>query len=337
MSRAEQQIRELLGPLDPMRHDERGAVPPPDLDAAGLTDIGEPAGTVRPAGRRRSLLAAAAAAAVLVAGGLAWNALGPSTPKGFAATPPPLTIIPAADGRPAKAVLEAIADAAAASGVPAGGPGQTEYHKMRNWHLSSQVDSRGTVSAIQPEQYEAWLRPDNSRRQVTRKAPPEFQSDHDREQWDAETEGSERVHEGSNSGDWKDRPPTDLDALRVRLAGNRPVDLMGSVAYVDGIGDLLRDRVLLPAERAAVLRVLADLPGIRHDGQTRDRTGRPGQAFSVDTAGHGLPARYTFVIDPAAGLILAEEEMLTTDPGLLNVRVPAVIGYETYLTAEFLP
>ena len=81
--------------------------------------------------------------------------------------------------------------------------------------------------------------------------------------------------------------------------------------------------------------MIGGLPGPRHDGETRDRAGRRGQAFSVDSDGHGRPARHAFGVDPANGLILDTEEMLTTSAGKPDVRIPAVISYQIYLRAEF--
>jgi hypothetical protein len=107
------------------------------------------------------------------------------------------------------------------------------------------------------------------------------------------------------------------------------------IATIDAIHDLLGQWIPAPAERADLLRVIAALPGLTYDGATRDRAGRAGQAFSVNTNGHGLPARYTFVVDPTDGRILDAEEMLTTSAGKLNVRIPAVISYVTYVQAEF--
>ncbi|MFF0370602.1 hypothetical protein [Micromonospora sp. NPDC005087] len=50
---------------------------------------------------------------------------------------------------------------------------------------------------------------------------------------------------------------------------------------------------------------------------------------------HGLPARYTLIVDPGTGAPLGYEEMLTSTAGKLNVTVPAVITYRSYLVAEY--
>ncbi|GLW53662.1 hypothetical protein Kpho01_16730 [Kitasatospora phosalacinea] len=97
---------------------------------------------------------------------------------------------------------------------------------------------------------------------------------------------------------------------------------------------LLRAQVLAPGQRAAVLRLVAALPGLSYDGSVTDRAGRPGGAFSAESNGSGLPARCTFVMDRDSGRILGDEEMLTTRAGALNVPVPSVISYAAYLSAR---
>lgn len=334
MSRATEEIRRLVGPLDPMRA-ERPSTAPPVLDLIGRTTP-EPA---RHPVRRRSVLAVAAAAMVIAGGVVVWNAAGPSAPRGYAATPPPLTFTPPTDPRPAKEILSDIAARAVSSSIPAGTPGGTDYLKLKAWYLNSQTDRSGTVSAVQASEQERWLHPDGSGRQVTRKYPPEFQSAADRDKWVAGDSGGDDVQEwgpGHFATDvMKDRPPPGMAALGAWLRASHPHQ-SDPIATIDAVRDLLNQWVLQPAERADLLRVIAALPGLTHDGATLDRAGRQGEAFSIDTNGHGLPARYTFVVDPANGLILDAEEMLTTSPGKLNVRVPAVISYVTYLQAEFL-
>ncbi|MDR7302353.1 CU044_5270 family protein [Haloactinomyces albus] len=337
MRRTEQHVRELLGSLDPMRDDERAAGVPPV--PARITGV-EPSAArrKRPRARIRRAILAGAAAAVLLAGGLMWTSAGPSTPEGHAATPPLLKITPPQQDRPAAQRLHAIADRAAASGVPDGATGRTEYIRMKNWYLHSQIDRSGTISAIQPQMRESRRHPDGSGRTVIRKQPPRFRSEAGREQWAGDTSDSKRVHRwsaGERTTPWDGRPPTDTDALRSWLR-QRPSGQSEPLRTFSAITDLLRNRVLLPEERAAVLRVLAELPGLRYNGTTHDRADRPGQAFSLESDDSGLPTRYTLILDPGTGRFLGYEEMLTTSAGALNVPVPSVITYETYLDRKFL-
>ena len=100
------------------------------------------------------------------------------------------------------------------------------------------------------------------------------------------------------------------------------------------ISDLHRERVLDGPLRAAVLRVLATVPGMEYHGTVTDRRGRVGAAFSLEHDLGGLPTRTTFVVDEATGQLLATEDVLTTTAGMLQVPIPSVTSYETFLVAE---
>jgi hypothetical protein len=67
-----------------------------------------------------------------------------------------------------------------------------------------------------------------------------------------------------------------------------------------------------------------------------DREGRTGLAVHVDTDMGGLPERRTLVIDPASGTVLASETELTESAGALNVRVPSVIAYTSFLGSAYV-
>jgi hypothetical protein len=129
------------------------------------------------------------------------------------------------------------------------------------------------------------------------------------------------------------RPGSPLTSAATRLSVGHPVE-NGPAETVVAVTDLARERVLTPAERAAVLRVVAALPGLTYRGEVADRAGRPGEAFSIDSAYSGLMTRYTLIVDPRGGGLLGFEEMLTRSAGKLNVAIPSVIGYESYLVAD---
>ncbi|MFG3713329.1 hypothetical protein [Micromonospora sp. NPDC047730] len=59
--------------------------------------------------------------------------------------------------------------------------------------------------------------------------------------------------------------------------------------YLEDVAQLAGLRLLNPAQRAAVLRLLADLPGITVTGTVTDRAGRTGEAFSITTNATACP------------------------------------------------
>jgi hypothetical protein len=50
-----------------------------------------------------------------------------------------------------------------------------------------------------------------------------------------------------------------------------------------------------------------------------------------------LPTRYTVIFSADTGGLIADEQVLTTTAGKLNVAIPAVIGYTLYLEADWQP
>jgi hypothetical protein len=70
-------------------------------------------------------------------------------------------------------------------------------------------------------------------------------------------------------------------------------------------------------------------------GTVIDRAGRAGIAVALDSAYSGLATHYVLIIDPRTGQLLADEATLTTSAGKLNVRIPAVVDYEVFLSADY--
>ena len=355
IDKAVRQLRQAWGPLDPAR--DGAGVPGARARADGLRKIlatapSEQRGTVLvPVFRRRVLMAAGGLTAAAVACGVAVAVWNPARPAAYAATPAPLAYEPPAgpvraEPRLAQLAVAAERDSATAGhdptaadpGVPAGT--RVEHLRIASWDLHTEVDGQRVTSAVVAVQRESWRARDDSGRITRRYLEPVFDSDRARQAWrDAGSPGAGTGPQttvyppGRFPAIWSDRPPADTAGLTRWLQHHHPAGA-GPAAAGAAIVDLLRERVLTGAERAAVLRVLARLPGVEFTGAVRDRAGRRGEAFSVVSAHTGLPTRYTFIVQPATGRFLAFELMLTTTAGRLDVTVPAVIGYDTYLTAE---
>jgi hypothetical protein len=325
-------VRRLLGPADPT--DGRPLTAGPDrradLDRILAAPRPRQAG---PVGRR--LVAVAVALALLALAGLQFA---PIPRPAYAATPALLQYT-GGDG-PARELLTGIARNAATAPGPAR-TGDYEHLLIQSWSLWTQVDGERVTSAIIPSRAESWRGPDNSGRRATSFEEPRFTSTTREWLWRAQTlfgDGLDPASEDYPAGQfpamWADQPPAgDLDAW---LHSGHPKQ-NGPYETIVAVTDLARERLLTPATRAAALRIVAQLPGLTYDGTVTDRAGRAGAAFSVTTDESGLPTRYTLIVDPATGTLLGYEQMLTTDAGKLDVRVPAVIGYEIYLTADYTP
>ncbi|MCX2185004.1 CU044_5270 family protein [Streptomyces sp. SKN60] len=293
-----------------------------------------------PAPSRRGLALVGTAAAVgALALGVTVLLPGTSSTPALAATPELLTYVQDAPAQDAAKLLERLADTAARQ--PDTTVSGTEHFKNRGWYLNTSVGER-TVSAVVPTESELWVNPDGSVHSTRRAGAPEFPSKEARTYWKEQggwpTGPSKPEVNDVPAGSWarEGRPPTDAKALKTWLKQGHPEE-NGPAVTLMAITDLLHERVLSAPERAAVLRVLADVPGITYQGTTTDRAGRTGKAFSLDSDHGGLPTRQTLIVDPASGRILDDEEVLTKSAGKLGVPVPSVISYTVYLAADTQP
>ncbi|MCZ2803572.1 CU044_5270 family protein [Modestobacter sp. VKM Ac-2983] len=251
----------------------------------------------------------------------------------YAATPDQLTVLGddafAAAGLSASAsapeLLRTIAERAA--GAP-DDTGQGMYARIRteSWNLFTRIDGERVSSEVVPQTLTSWTAPDGSGKSVTALAFPGGKTDITTVEGGA---GSRALMWplGSLSSD----PVTLADQLGAEHpASNGPAERLVAVA------DLTREQPIKPPVRAAVLRYLAETPGLSTTGMVTDRAGRTGLAVHVDSSMGGLPERRTVIIDPSDGRVLGTETMLTTTAGELNVRAPSVISYTSYLEAAYV-
>ncbi|GIF01709.1 CU044_5270 family protein [Paractinoplanes rishiriensis] len=332
------EVRRLVGPLDPVSEplvgpEERRA----DLQRILATTFPAPV-PARPAVRRRPMmLTAGVAAAVLVLVVVAGTQVVGFVQPAYAATPALLSY--ANGGGDAAALLTGIA--ARAAGAP--GPARTgpdEHLIVQSWNLFTQIDGEQVRTAVVPVRTESWRSPTDAGRVDVRYGEPEFPAGSTRLSWRLQgspggeaSPNTEIFAAGKFPAMWKGPLPRPSDMKRFLAIGHPSTN--GPAETLVAVNDLARERVLTPALRAAALRTLAALPGLTYDGAVTDRAGRSGQAFSVVSGHTGLPTRHTVIVDPATGALLGYESTLTTTAGKLGVRVPAVISYDTYVTAEY--
>jgi hypothetical protein len=87
-----------------------------------------------------------------------------------------------------------------------------------------------------------------------------------------------------------------------------------------------------PQLRAALFRVLADLPGVQLLGRQRDRLGRSGIAVAVTQGGSGR-VREELLFDPATSNVLQTEGVqLRAAPGGPAVPDGTVLQYTDFLS-----
>jgi hypothetical protein len=336
--RVTSEVRRLVGPLDPVSEPLVGAQERrADLQRILATAVPLP-GPARAAVRRRPMMLTAgfAAAALVLVAVVGTQVVGFTRPA-YAATPAPLEY--AGGGDDAAAQLTDIANRAA--GAP--GPVRTgvdEHLIVQSWNLFTQIDGEQVRTAVVPKRTESWRSPTDAGRVDVRYGEPEFPAGSSRLSWRLQgspggeaSPSTEDFAAGQFPRMWKGSPPTTSD-MKSFLAIGHPAE-NGPAETLIAVTDLARERVLTPALRAAALRTIAGLPGLTYDGVVTDRVARPGKAFSVKSDHTGLPTRHTLIVDPTTGVLLGYESMLTTTAGKLGVRIPAVISYDTYVTAEY--
>lgn len=302
---AAEEVRQLLGGLDPARDsrpedEERRARDLARILASDRT--GRPAKRTVP--RRRLVLAAGAVVLAMAAGAVALETAREPQPA-YAATPAILTYGPPASAEPASVRLRHLAEVAARQPAPQRSAGTVEHLESANWFLNSSITGERTTSAVVPEQWRSWRTDDDAGRKVRKALPPTFRSDADRREWKkrgGRIDSSEETRDyaaGEFYSRWRGAVPTDATALRGWLTAGASAP-EAPVQYLEAVAELAGVRLLNPAQRAAALRLLADLPAITVTGTVTDRAGRPGEAFSITSDAHGLPAQYTVIIDPGS-------------------------------------
>ena len=340
--RAVRELRQQWQPLDPARD---GVLPSVAVREATLeqvlaSSLFDDSNIVIPQHRgarlRRTLFAAAGA---VTAGGvlvIANPAQGPS----FAATPRPI-VADSAVGVPAAAELRRLATVAEHSTASFRDDG-VDHLRYDSWSMYSGATASkdDPNSVIMPSTNELWRRADDSGRTVIQNGTPlidgvslrqrisiwwRFRDDKPRD---------ETYAAGKFPASWKGgRPPVDTAALASWLNRGVPPEATPDAVMVLS-NNLLRERALTPTERTALLRVLARTPGLEFVGVATDRAGRHGEAFQMTGRYSSFNQKYTMLVEPESGRVLATERELLEPLEGLDVKPPAVIDYQTYLTAE---
>jgi hypothetical protein len=278
-----------------------------------------------------------AAAATATAAAVAYTVVDPfgtASQPALALTPAPLVYHPS--NRPAADVLQDIANRVAHLPDNRPAPWKTEHFVWDSWSLSTRIDNIQVTSAVIPEHRETWQKPDGSVRWKSSTLPPEFQSSDQRKIWEDAGALGRSPQESTGSGDASilTEPPSTVEGMRAWLANGQR---MGPGLLYEVVPERFQDHVFSPAQRAALLRVIADAKGIVYTGKIKDRAGRTGEAFSLTGRFGGLPNKRTLIFDPRTGNLLADEEQILDNAGKLNVKPYSVIGYMTFVKSDRLP
>jgi hypothetical protein len=318
----EKQIRARMGLADPAR---AVAVPPAAVSATELITRAE-AEVVGPVARRpllprRRLLAAAAAGfvvAAVAAYGLVQPARDRPAEQSAGAVVVPIAYEITDDPPPAAGYLRDLA--ARITDAPYDGQtGEYAYHRFRLWGYT-RAGSVGGHTASYVAELERWVAAGGIGRERYTDMGVEFSDEESRRYFEAHPQPGmfdspwTDVHSYSQEDELAafdylapgEPIPTDPEQRLDQVIG---VD-SGGAPHFGGI-TLLYQQHLVPREhRAAVLEVLAEVPGVVWRGEVTDRAGRGGVAVTYDGAGDGgVVVQHVLVFDPQTGELLSRERV----------------------------
>lgn len=271
------------------------------------------------------------------------------------------TVMFSGDGQVQPAVGQVLRVAAAVAATqpaePPPGPGQYFYTRSREAYLTTvgfnprcathpcdrehPWEATWEWSALMPRIRQTWIAANGAGRARVVSAKPEFLTPGQRRAWKAAGSpqlGSGQVEDFALSGqpflDTSDLP-TQPEALR-KLIEARKIPLVdgppGEAETFTLIGDMLRNTYLPPAFRAALYRVVAELPGVESLGEVEDPVGRTGigVAFTKGSVTHEL------IFDPETSALLGEREVAARRMPELQVPAGTETGSATYLESKLV-
>jgi hypothetical protein len=253
------------------------------------------------------------------------------------------TLILGGDGKVQPALGQVLRAAAATAATqpaePPPGPGQYFYTRSREAYLTTSVEATRAWSVLVPRIRQTWIAANGAGRARAVAAKPEFLTAGQRRAWKAAGSphlGSGGVEDFALSGQpFLDTSnlPTEPKALR-RLIEARKIPRVdgppGEAETFTLIGDMLRDTYVPPAFRAALYRVVAELPKVELRGEVKDPVGRTGigVAYTKGSITHEL------IFDPETSALLGEREVAARRIPELQVPAGTETGSVTYLESK---
>jgi hypothetical protein len=87
-----------------------------------------------------------------------------------------------------------------------------------------------------------------------------------------------------------------------------------------------------PSAHRALLRALAQVPGLTVTGHVTDQLGRSGVALGIDSSYAGHKTRYEMILDPTTGLLLEYQSLLLEPAPFVAADPPTQLSFEIVAT-----
>ncbi len=248
--------------------------------------------------------------------------------------------------------LQLAARAAAVQPQAAPGPRQYAYTRSKDAYLTIFAGPRPgnprahiSWSVLQPKVRKFWIAPDGSGRLRETTGQPSFLSPAERAAWVAagspplpKSDQTFSEQFGKHQLSYLDFSslPTNSKRLRRLIEARKVHGIGGPRGEAETfvlIGDMLRESYLAPALRAALYRVVAELPGVKLVGEVRDPVGRMGTGVAYTDRKRGT--RHELIFNPRTSALLGEREILVAaKPNGLKAPPGTVFGYAAYLESR---
>jgi hypothetical protein len=227
---------------------------------------------------------------------------------------PSPTAIP--EGTPAREALREIhAGLAKTGGAPA--PGRYLHTRQQIWSAHDTPEAKSGVA----HEVQRWRAADRSAREL-RVMPP------------SATPIIRDFAPGTYPLDFeRPSPLPEILAGQLAQAARR---LPGPEHYLRAISTMYKNHCLDNAQRAAVVRILADTDGLEFHPAIVDRLGRPGVAVSATSPSPVTgDLRDVLMFNPQTGDLLSHEQVLQVSRPGSAVRQAVVYSYVLYLACDY--
>lgn len=209
------------------------------------------------------------------------------------------------------------------------------YVETHGWYLKTTVSAGTSRSMMVPVRRRQWIAEDGSGRITSERGKAYLPSTTGQEMWPAVRPGEQPLDDGFFSPGrmhliWH---PDSLSGnpakLREQLVATQPDDQPANV--FEAVRALYSQQPVASAVRAAVLRVIADLPDIRIDGAGTEFAGRTALRVSCKSNHRGSPIWQALTIDGDDGSVLAHEKASSISASPVETFNPPITSRTIYV------